>query len=136
MALETRRYFDAEPGSVSRARTFAVATVTEWGLDVAVEDVRLCVSELASNALVHGSAPGHRFGVGLAVVDDFLRVEVHDSRNGADTVCPPRPRGADTCDTSGRGLAIVEAISDGWGVDERRPAGKVTWACFKIVRGG
>ncbi|UGQ12722.1 ATP-binding protein [Yinghuangia sp. ASG 101] len=133
MVVESRRYFAAEPRSVSLARTFTVVTLTDWGLDVAVEDVRLCVSELASNALVHGSAPGLHFGVRLAVVDDRLRVEVLDSRKSADSVCRSRPGGGDTRDTSGRGLAIVEAIADRWGVDAREPDGKITWACFKVA---
>lgn len=131
MATEAHRCFDAIPGSVSLARTFTVATLTAWGLDVAVEDVRLCVSELASNALVHGSEPGHHFAVRLVVEDDFLRLEVHDSRSSADAVCRPRPRRGDARDTSGRGLAIVEAVADGWGVEALHPSGKIAWARFK-----
>ncbi len=139
MVVEAQRAFDAEPGAVYLARKFAVETLRAWRLGVEVEDVRLCVSELASNALLHGSAPGHRFLVRLAVVEDLLRVEVHDSRSGPDSVGRPNVRGGDargtakTGDTSGRGLAIVEAIADGWGVEARRPNGKITWACFKVT---
>lgn len=46
--------------------------VADRRLDGPAEDVRLCVSGLASNALVHGSEPGHGFLVRLAIDDDFV----------------------------------------------------------------
>ncbi|WP_328620324.1 ATP-binding protein [Streptomyces sp. NBC_00354] len=47
--------FDPQPESTGLARAFAVTTLTSWGLPSSAEDIRLCVSELAANALIHGS---------------------------------------------------------------------------------
>jgi hypothetical protein len=57
----TQRFFDAKPESVALARDFATRALAAWGLSATAEDVRLCVSELASNSLVHGTRPGHGF---------------------------------------------------------------------------
>ncbi len=54
-----QKFFDAKPESVGLAREFATSALAAWGLDGPAEDIRLCVSELASNALAHGSEPGH-----------------------------------------------------------------------------
>ncbi|MEJ8650169.1 ATP-binding protein [Streptomyces sp. MS1.AVA.3] len=103
-----------------------------WGLDAPADDVRLCVSELASNALLHGTKRGHGFLVRLDADEDFVRLEVHDShdRRGG---CEPQPaiqHPADT-DTTGRGLRIVDILADGWGVEDREPLGKIVWSRFK-----
>ncbi|MFJ8073833.1 ATP-binding protein [Streptomyces sp. NPDC096176] len=124
-----QKFFDPRPESVGLARDFAVTTLTSWGLHAPAEDIRLCVSELASNALTHGSEPGHGFLVRLDAEGDFVRLEVHDSR--------PRHRRqpaiahpAET-DTAGRGLQIVAELADSWGVEERKPRGKIVWTLFK-----
>ncbi|RLV79239.1 ATP-binding protein [Streptomyces rapamycinicus] len=122
----TQQFFAAEPESIRRARDFALTTLASWGLSERAEDIRLCISELASNALTHGTAPGHGFLVKIAADDDFVRLEVHDSRGRR-----PEVRHPDETDTSGRGLLIVEEFSDGWGVEDRQPFGKVVWSRFK-----
>ncbi|NEW72518.1 ATP-binding protein [Streptomyces rhizosphaericus] len=122
----TQQFFTAKPESIGRARDFALTTLASWGLSERAEDIRLCVSELASNALAHGTLSGHGFLVKLEADDDFVRLEVHDSRGRRPEVQHP----ADT-DTSGRGLLIVEELSDGWGIEDRRPFGKVVWSRFK-----
>jgi anti-sigma regulatory factor (Ser/Thr protein kinase) len=124
----TQRFFDAKPESVALARDFATRALAAWGLSATAEDVRLCVSELASNSLVHGTRPGHGFLVRLGVDDDFVRLEVHDSRHQRPQLRHP----ADT-DTSGRGLLIVAELADGWGVEDRKPFGKVVWSRFKAA---
>ncbi|MCZ4102553.1 ATP-binding protein [Streptomyces sp. H39-C1] len=121
-----KQFFAATPASVGLARQFAMTTLASWGLPARAEEIRLCVSELASNALTHGTTPGHGFLVTLAAEEDFVRLEVHDTQS-------PRPevQHPSSTDTSGRGLLIVEALSDGWGVQDRQPLGKVVWSCFK-----
>ncbi|MFJ4920868.1 ATP-binding protein [Streptomyces sp. NPDC088725] len=121
-----QQFFTAKPESVGQARDFALTTLYSWGLSAHAEDIRLCVSELASNAVVHGSAPGHGFLVKLEADEDFVRLEVHDSRSSC-----PEVRHPCASDPSGRGLLIVEEFSDGWGVEERLPLGKVVWSRFK-----
>lgn len=130
MSETTQRFFDARPESVRQARAFTTEALTEWGLLGRVEDIRLCVSELASNALVHGTAPGHGFLLKLDADEEVVRVEVHDSRRRH-----PEARHVAGTDTSGRGLILVNELADGWGVEDRIPLGKVVWSCFKDAGG-
>ncbi|OIK05445.1 ATP-binding protein [Streptomyces monashensis] len=130
MTKTTQRFFDARPESVGQARFFAAGVLADWGLPDRAEDVRLCVSELATNALVHGTAPGHGFLVKLDADEEVVRLEVHDSRRQH-----PEARQAAGTDTSGRGLILVNALADGWGVEERTPFGKIVWSCFKATGG-
>lgn len=126
----TQRFFDARPESVGQARTFTTETLVEWGLLGRAEDLRLCVSELATNALVYGTAPGHGFLVKLDTDEEVVRLEVHDSRRRY-----PEARQAADTDTSGRGLILVNALADGWGVEDHTPLGKIVWSCFKAAGG-
>ncbi|MCM2421244.1 ATP-binding protein [Streptomyces sp. RKAG293] len=121
-----QRFFDAVPASIAIARDFATTTLVAWGLTGRTDDVRLCVSELASNALTHGAAPGRGFLVRVAAVGGWVRIEVHDSSK---TV--PHLRRSIGTDVSGRGLHIVDELSDGWGVEEHEPIGKVVWSRFR-----
>ncbi|MGX1851078.1 ATP-binding protein [Streptomyces sp. NPDC055299] len=132
----TKKFFDSKPQSVGLARDFAATTLQAWGLDAPADDVRLCVSELASNALLHGTEPGHGFLVRLEADDDFVRLEVHDSRNRHDDRGPqPVVRYPADTDTTGRGLLIVDMLADCWGVEDREPLGKVVWSRFKAGPG-
>ncbi|MGQ4516613.1 ATP-binding protein [Streptomyces sp. DW26H14] len=132
MPRTQHQYFDARRTSVALARQFVISTLSLWGINgEPAEDVRLCASELVSNALAHGTCAGHGFLVRLSSDGDYLRLEVHDSRDAAER----RPRvchAADT-DTGGRGMTIVEALADDWGVDDRDPFGKIVWSRFKAV---
>ncbi|MGW1816008.1 ATP-binding protein [Streptomyces sp. NPDC002125] len=129
--IETaQRFFRAHPESVGQARKFAHETLTEWGLAERVDDIRLCVSELATNALVHGTVSDHGFLVRLEIEDDVVCLEVHDSRRRR-----LRPRQAASTDLSGRGLTLVAELSDEWGVRDRAPLGKIVWSCFKAAGG-
>jgi anti-sigma regulatory factor (Ser/Thr protein kinase) len=97
-----------------------------------VDDAALLVSELATNAVVHTASTRILCGVALSG-DGRLRIEVHDD-HGAHcegreaTGCP------DLDEESGRGLFIVRALAESWGV---RPSpttnGKVVWATLRTV---
>ncbi|MFG2171328.1 ATP-binding protein [Streptomyces niveus] len=130
MTKTTQQFFDARPESVGQARSFTSEALADWGLPDRADDVRLCVSELATNALVHGTAPGHGFLVKLDADEDVVRLEVHDSRRQH-----PEARQAAGTDTSGRGLILLNALADGWGVEDRTPVGKIVWSCFKATGG-
>src|SRR3954454_19491997 len=89
--------------SVPAARRFAQQALTEWGIaGHRADDVLLCVSELATNALLHGVPQGRGFQVVLRFdAQAPLRVEVHDSGGGLPRI--PEPGGVDE---SGRGLLL------------------------------
>ncbi|MEU7054967.1 ATP-binding protein [Streptomyces sp. NPDC046197] len=118
------RFFPRDRRSVPAARKFTYQALAGWGLagGERADDVSLCVSELATNALLHGVPPGRGFRLFLRYDGDVLRVEVHDSGAGV-------PRIPDGADEGGRGLLLVAALADRWGVGERDP-GKVVWCEF------
>ncbi|MEV0324508.1 ATP-binding protein [Streptomyces sp. NPDC050658] len=120
MNQETREHFyRRERQSVPAARQFTHDALEYWGLLARVDDVTLCVSEVATNALLHGVPPGRGFQLFLRYDGDVLRVEVHDSGDGKPQVVEPEGE-------SGRGLLLVAVLADRWGVGERTP-GKVVW---------
>lgn len=112
------------------AREFVGEALTAWGFESRADDVLLCVSELATNALLHGVPPGRGFLLLLRKdFSDVLRVELHDSGGGLPHVAEQVGRGADQQEESGRGLLLVEALADKWDVAHRDP-GKIVWCEF------
>lgn len=126
--LLVERFFRRERQTVPAAREFVRSAAAVLGLGSRLDDVLLCVSELTTNALVHGVPPGRGYQLRLllnaAATSRRLRVEVHDSGGG-------RPRLREPDGESGRGLLLVAALSDAWGVGERDP-GKVAWCEFDL----
>ncbi|MEV6977206.1 ATP-binding protein [Kitasatospora sp. NPDC093806] len=92
-----------------------------WGVPELADTAELLSSELVTNALQH-TGQGAIFDAVLSS-DLRLRIEVQD---GAARL-PGRRRDPDAeYATSGRGLMLVEALADSWGV-QLRGDGKVTW---------
>ncbi|MFH8411447.1 ATP-binding protein [Streptomyces sp. NPDC018019] len=120
--------FPAEPASVGRARNFAVDALAAWGLIARVDDVRLCVSELATNAVRHGNALDRCFTLSVSAEEDAVRVAVRDAGPGC-----PQPRRPAGSDDSGRGLHLVGVFSDAWGVEHHATGGKTVWSLFKTA---
>lgn len=95
--------------------------------DVIADDVRLAASEMVTNVVRH-TAGGGELRAWDPRPDVPLRVEVEDG-DPSPPVIPPTPADASIAAIGGRGLAIVNAVSDGWGF-ERLADGKVVWAEF------
>jgi len=104
---------------VPRARRFAVQALAEQPESL-VDDAALIVTELLTNAFLHGEPP-----VTLRVrhLDDRIRVEVEDTGRKM----PVTVRHSTEAMT-GRGLPLVSALSAAWGVDARHGGGKAVWA--------
>jgi anti-sigma regulatory factor (Ser/Thr protein kinase) len=109
------------------ARRWVAARCAELHLDLDATDLTLLVSELVTNACVHGAEP---IRVRLDVDEGRVRVEVEDG-----SPMMPVVRQPDGFSTIGRGLLIVESLSRAWGA-ERVGAGKVVWAEVPIRPGG
>ncbi|MFI8928226.1 ATP-binding protein [Streptomyces sp. NPDC053474] len=109
------------------AREFIAETLTQWGCGERLDDVRLCTSELVTNALLHGTSTDDVILVRVEFHDAQLLVEVHDGGDGT----PRQHQVRDTSD-NGRGLFLVAAIADDWGVAARGGPGKRVWASFKV----
>lgn len=92
---------------------------------VRASDAKLVVSELATNAVIHAGTP---FSVTVALQGPVIRISVRDESD-----LPPRVRDAGPEARSGRGLRIVDAIADDWGV-ERDPAGKTVWVDLPLLQ--
>jgi GAF domain-containing protein len=104
--------------AASRARRFVLDALTEWNLPDLADDAVLAASELVTNAVLHGGPPVE---LRLATVPGGVRVEARDGSR----VSPVRP--LPTADTmTGRGIALVEAVSARWGIDQL-PEGKAVW---------
>ncbi|MCJ0874169.1 ATP-binding protein [Streptomyces sp. AP-93] len=115
------RLYSRSPQTVCAARHFTRDTLKVWGRGSRRDDVLLCVSELATNALRYGVPRGRGYLLRLLTYDGTVRVEVHDSGPGMSRI---EER------TAGRGLLLVGALADAWGVLPRAP-GKVVWCEFR-----
>jgi anti-sigma regulatory factor (Ser/Thr protein kinase) len=115
--IQARR-FSADPRSVSGARRFAIEALAGSPADV-LQAVELMVSELATNCVRHVHS-----GFELKVVrtGDEIRVEVTDGGGGAPKMQSPTPE-----QPSGRGLRIVDMLSERWGVTRAAVSGKTVW---------
>ncbi|MFF4031955.1 ATP-binding protein [Streptomyces sviceus] len=112
----------ATPRGARLARLLACEQLREWGLPL--DPAEHIVAELAANAATHGRVPGRDFRLTLYVVGDTLRIEVTDTR-GDCLPCVQRP--APEAE-SGRGLALVDAFADRWGVAPGPRPRKTVWA--------
>ncbi|MFS4092712.1 ATP-binding protein [Streptomyces sp. AF1A] len=110
------------PRGARLARLLAEQQLRAWELPL--EKAAHIVAELAANAATHGRVPGRDFRLLLYVVAGTLRIEVTDTRGDR----LPRIRDASADGESGRGLLLVEALADRWGVSPGRPPRKTVWA--------
>ena len=117
--------FPASPTSPRAARSFVRGVLPEVS-DAEIADlIMLLVTELVTNAVMHAHSPVR---VQVVVDDHQVRVAVHD-----DVPQPPVRRRASEEALGGRGLLLLDRLSDRWGYDAR-PPGKTVW--FEIGTGG
>ena len=107
------------------ARGFVLERLEAWGVPVErVDDARLAVSELVTNAFLHG---GGSSTVDLRLAPGRLEVRVRqESPRLLDTPREPWHLEPDEMAQHGRGLLIVDALSSAWGV-EPDGAGALAW---------
>ena len=113
--------------AAARARPRTAAVLRRWRVpDAVIDDAQLAVSELVSNAVVHGREP-------VKVRLTLTRTAVHNHRPRR-RPRPPRMRNPSPGDISGgRGLRIVAAISQQWGCALGRH-GKNVWCSLALTR--
>jgi anti-sigma regulatory factor (Ser/Thr protein kinase) len=124
---EVELSFQPAPTAPTEARTAVTQRLAaRLGAGV-LEDVRLLVTELITNALRHGRlTPGDRVSVKASVDEGVVRIEVRDPGNDGEVT--PREPGARG---GGYGLFLVEQLAKRWGVDRRD--GTVVW--FELAPG-
>ena len=111
----------AVPQSAAKARKFIteICNAAELGENICAT-AALLTSELVTNAIRYG---GSRAVLEAAAPGGVLRVSVRDD-NPALPVVGPHP--SPTAE-SGRGLQLVSALADDWGVEDTDNGGKAVW---------
>jgi anti-sigma regulatory factor (Ser/Thr protein kinase) len=117
----------ALPGAVPCARLHARQLLWEWGLTGQSESAELLVSELMTNAIAASRSLKQVFPVRLWLLANKARVLilVWDASHR-----PPAPADDKSADAeSGRGLLLVESVSERWDwYFPQDTGGKVVWA--------
>lgn len=128
------RFAGAEQGC-GQAREFVRRTLDGWELDHCGPDAVTVVTELLANAVLHAvpHRPARRAPAG-ADAEIWLKLSL---RRPGHLVCavtdpsdspPVYPHTTDPFDEHGRGLRIIDALSEHWGWTRQHPLGKTVWA--------
>jgi anti-sigma regulatory factor (Ser/Thr protein kinase) len=97
------------PTSPAAGRRFVADVLWQRGFATAViDDAVLLTSEAVTNAVVHAGTP---IDVVVTVDAAMARIEVHDGQPDLPVARDPAPD-----DASGRGLRVIEALAEAWGV--------------------
>ncbi|QGV82503.1 ATP-binding protein [Streptomyces ficellus] len=118
--VQWRRHVgNADLAAVPEVRRALRELLRHWGEPGASDVAELLASELVTNALIHTE---HGAVVSTTMTPSTLRVEVRDFATSLPTpFCPTDDDG-----THGRGLVLVQALADAWGV-LTHGVGKVVW---------
>jgi anti-sigma regulatory factor (Ser/Thr protein kinase) len=125
MARSSVATFDGTVNAPALARRFATTTLQPDASATQLGDIAMIVSELVTNAVRAGA---QSIEVSLTLTNSVLRIEVTDTAPGWPTV-----RSANADDATGRGLPLVAAIAQQWGVDPHQPTGKHVWATLHLA---
>ncbi|MFE0703811.1 ATP-binding protein [Streptomyces sp. NPDC058872] len=134
MISEPSRYYAVElqalPPRIGQIRRIISAHLRHWQLDALVDQAVLGVTELLTNVHRHAQ-PDKECTVEIELLLDRLTVSVRDHDPRLPEVDGQGALDAvddlDALATSGRGLAIVGAVSESWGIRPCGAAGKVVW---------
>lgn len=111
----------ALPSRIGQVRRIVSAQLRYWHLDPLIDRAALGVTELLSNVHRH-ALPDKTCTVEIELLLDRLTVSVHDRDPRLPVVAD-----ADPLATCGRGLAMVAAMSESWGVRPDGDNGKIVW---------
>lgn len=103
--------FLAESAEVAGLRRVVRRHLRSWGLSDVVDAAEICVSELAANVIRH-VGEGTPVTLAIEMNGTHLRVALRDP----ETRVLPTLVHAGADDESGRGMALLDAVSDRWGV--------------------
>ncbi len=116
---------DAGPTSAAQARAAVAACSDRLGLDELSDDVVLVVSEMVTNAVRHAQPPVE---LEIEAGEDDVVISVRDG-----SPLPPVARTPDVDAEGGRGMLLVDLLSDDHGV-RSQPPGKTVWARLRRRR--
>lgn len=115
-----------EPAAVRAARVWVREQAPPLGPEVS-DALDVVVSEVVTNVVLHART---RFTLGVSPLESGVLVTVADH-----SPVEPVPRDAAPDAGSGRGLALLSALCDSWGV-ERDDHGKVVWFVLLVDGAG
>ncbi|MGX1885882.1 ATP-binding protein [Streptomyces sp. NPDC055287] len=124
---------DGRPENAGQARRFVGRTLDQWALSTVAADTKVVVSELVTNAVRHAVEPmrphvgEYPLWLGLFRYSAQLMCAVSDPSPDA-----PRQRLADACAVGGRGLHLINSLSDSWSWELTAPRGKTVWAALRL----
>ena len=106
-------------GATAAAEARAAVGALDGRADASVlDDIRLLLSEVVTNAVRHSGAPaGATIGLAVSVTRGAVRAEVTDSGRGFE----PTPRSRPQLEAGGWGLHLVDRLADRWGVERGSP---------------
>ena len=111
--------FGRQPSEVRRARDLVRRSLDSWGLRADAQALELAVSELVTNAVVHGDGS---IEVQLSAHGPEVRLEVLDEGDGSPVVPDRSDDGY-----GGWGLRLVEELADSWGSETEPEAPGCGW---------
>ncbi|MEU1116983.1 MULTISPECIES: ATP-binding protein [unclassified Streptomyces] len=111
----------ALPSRIRQVRRIVSAQLRYWHLDPLIDQAAIGVTELLTNVHRHAE-PDKVCTVEIELLLDRLTVSVHDHDPRLPQIGEPDPLA-----TCGRGLAMVAAVSEAWGVSPQGDAGKTVW---------
>jgi anti-sigma regulatory factor (Ser/Thr protein kinase) len=121
-------HLGADADAPARGRHAVTEVLAGWGCaESAREDLALVVSELVTNAVVHGAEP---IVVTVVRAPERVRVEVTD---GLSDASPHNNRASPDAET-GRGLSVVTRLACAWGWRATPGRGKTVWAEVPLPR--
>ncbi len=119
-----------DPAQVGHARRLVHESLARWGLDDHIDYTVLIISELVTNALLHGAGT---ISIQLSHTGHDLRIEVHDHSAGR-----PVRRHVGTGDEGGRGLEVIDGLLgmyDGYRgcTDDDTGPGKTVYVVMSLI---
>lgn len=122
----SRRRVEPHPHQVAPARRWTVEQAAAAGIadDDAAAVLELLASEVITNAVLHGSG---EIAVNVVRSGTMLHVAVTDAGDGR-----PEPRSPEDDAVTGRGMMLVAALSESWGVEHPASGGTCVW--FSVPR--
>jgi anti-sigma regulatory factor (Ser/Thr protein kinase) len=113
-------HLPATPMNVRAARMFLMKLLEAAGLEALEDTAGLCATELLTNVLRHTDSPDLCLAVQLAEKDVWISVR-------DDSATLPSPLRALPEASAGRGMLIINALVNEWGVDYDPEDGKSVW---------
>ncbi|MGW3318567.1 SpoIIE family protein phosphatase [Streptomyces fungicidicus] len=121
-----QRVTPGDPEALAGARRMIRTAVGAWGAGDRADEIELVADEMITNVLMHTEGAAVVTLRALTGGEPRVRVEVEDTSSAL-----PRRREAGESGVSGRGLLLIETLTDVWGV-EARGGGKCVWCEFVV----